>query len=267
MIHGVVPRKTFLRRKSPGKTVDFQTIAANVDAVFVVQACGADFNPARLDRCLAMAAEGAVEPRVLLTKTDLIPPGELERAIGCVRNACASARVLALSNTTGTGLEEFRALLVPGETCCLLGSSGVGKTTLINRPIGRDMHETRAVSATGEGVHTTVRRQLLLPENGTLLQVWTRIWSGLRAAKLGDCVGGGSGVFWAKQHAEETDPHIEVAWPTGKGPVRRETRDSAQPEAGGRRPRPGERAGRAGARGPCPRSFGRPRGRGAAPAA
>lgn len=169
MIHGVVPRKTFLRRKCPGKTVDFQMIAANVDAVFIVQACGSDFNPARLDRYLVMAAEGAVEPRVLLTKTDLIPPGELERAIGRVRHACASARVLALSNTTGIGLDEFRALLVPGETCCLLGSSGVGKTTLINRLIGRDTYDTRAVSGTGEGVHTTVRRQLLILENGTLL--------------------------------------------------------------------------------------------------
>ncbi len=169
VIHGVVPRKTFLRRKCPGRTADFQMIAANIDAAFIVQACGSDFNPARLDRYLVMAAEGAVEPWILLTKTDLIPPGELDRAIGRVRRACASARILALSNTTGIGLDEFRALLVPGETYCLLGSSGVGKTTLINRLIGHDMYETRAVSATGEGVHTTARRQLLILENGTLL--------------------------------------------------------------------------------------------------
>ncbi|OQW94456.1 MAG: hypothetical protein BWK77_09240 [Verrucomicrobia bacterium A1] len=132
VIHGVVPRKTFLRRKCPGRTADFQMIAANIDAAFIVQACGSDFNPARLDRYLVMAAGGAVEPWILLTKTDLIPSGELDQAIGLVRCACASARVLALSNTTGIGLDEFRALLVPGETYCLLGSSGVGKTTLIN---------------------------------------------------------------------------------------------------------------------------------------
>jgi ribosome biogenesis GTPase len=169
IIHSVIPRKSFLRRKCPGKTVDFQMIAANIDVAFIMQACGYDFNLSRLDRYLVMANEGAIEPWIILTKTDLIPPEQLEQAIGQIRNTRNAPQVLALSNTTGTGLQEFRNLLVPGKTYCLLGSSGVGKTTLINRLIGRDAFDTKAVSKTGEGVHTTSRRQLLTLDNGAML--------------------------------------------------------------------------------------------------
>jgi ribosome biogenesis GTPase len=169
MIHSVVPRKTVLRRKCPGRTVDFQMIAANIDVTFIVQACGYDFNLGRLDRYLVMATEGGIEPWVILTKTDLIAPGQLEQAIGQVRQTRGSTPVLALSNATGVGLHEFRALLEPGRTYCLLGSSGVGKTTLVNRLLGHDAFDTRAVSGTGEGVHTTARRQLLVLDNGAML--------------------------------------------------------------------------------------------------
>ena len=169
MIHSVLPRKTFLRRKRPGKTVDFQMIAANLDVALIVQACGYDFNLDRLDRYLVMASEGAIEPRVLLTKTDLVSPGELERTIGQVQSRYPSAHITALSNVTGDGLREVHALLAPGRTYCLLGSSGVGKTTLINRLIGYDAYTTKAVSGTGEGVHTTSRRQLLVLDGGAML--------------------------------------------------------------------------------------------------
>lgn len=169
MIHGVVPRKTFLRRKCPGKTVEFQMIAANIDVAFIVQACGYDFNPRRLDRYLVMANEGAIEPWIILTKTDLIPPGELDRIIGQVRSTRISTRILALSNTTGVGLRDLHKLLVPGGTYCLVGSSGVGKTSLINRLIGRDVLDTEAVSGTGEGVHATARRHLLILDCGAML--------------------------------------------------------------------------------------------------
>ncbi len=169
MIHGVAPRKTFLRRKCPGKAVNAQMIAANIDVAFIVQACGYDFNLARLDRYLVMANEGAIEPWIILTKTDLIAPEELDHTIMKVKQISRSTKTLALSNTTGVGLQEFRTLLVPGKTYCLLGSSGVGKTTLVNRLIGSDALDTRAVSGTGEGVHTTARRQLLLLDSGAML--------------------------------------------------------------------------------------------------
>jgi ribosome biogenesis GTPase / thiamine phosphate phosphatase len=169
IVHSVVPRKTSLRRKTPGKTMDFQMIAANIDAAFIVQACSYDFNLARLDRYLVMANEGAIEPWILLTKTDLVSPEELDQIIAQVKRRCISAQIVALSNTTGVGLHELRALLAPGRTYCLLGSSGVGKTTLINRLIGHDALETKAVSGTGEGVHTTSRRQLLVLDGGAML--------------------------------------------------------------------------------------------------
>jgi ribosome biogenesis GTPase / thiamine phosphate phosphatase len=169
IIHGVFPRKTFLRRKSAGEKVDFQMIAANIDVAFIVQSCHFDFNVRRMDRYLVMAADGGVEPIVILTKTDLITPGELELKLSAIRSSAITARVLALSNITGIGFDEFQQVLVPGRTYCLLGSSGVGKTTLINRLIGQDAFDTKAVSGTGEGIHTTARRQLIVLDQGSML--------------------------------------------------------------------------------------------------
>lgn len=169
MIHGVAPRKTLLRRKTPGRDVGFQMIAANLDVAFIVQACDYDFNLPRLDRYLVMAHAGGIEPQIVLTKTDLVSPEQLAQAIEQVRQRRGCPEVFALSNTTGAGLDAFRTLLMPGRTYCLLGSSGVGKSTLINRLIGHDVLGTRAVSATGEGVHTTSRRELLLLGHGAML--------------------------------------------------------------------------------------------------
>jgi ribosome biogenesis GTPase / thiamine phosphate phosphatase len=168
IIRRVFPRKTFLRRKTPGRTSDFQMIAANVDTAFVVQSCHVDFNPRRLDRYLIMAADGHAEPIILLTKTDLIAPDELEQNLAIVRSA-TDARVIALSNVTGFGFEDFQQTLSPQKTFCLLGSSGVGKTTLINRLLGREAFETRPVGSTGKGAHTTSRRQLILLACGAML--------------------------------------------------------------------------------------------------
>ena len=168
LIHQVFPRKTFLRRKSAGENVDYQMIAANIDIAYIVQSCHFDFNPRRLDRYLVMAADGHVEPVVILTKTDLISRDELNQKIAIV-NSVTKAKVIALSNVTGFGFDEFQQTLSPAKTYCLLGSSGVGKTTLINRVVGREAFNTKAVSGTGEGTHTTSRRQLVVLNQGAML--------------------------------------------------------------------------------------------------
>ena len=168
IIHGMFPRRTFLRRKTSGAGLAHQMIAANVDTAFLVQSCHYDFNIPRLERYLTVAADGHVEPVVVLTKTDLVGADELERKLAAVR-AVAGGEPLAVSCVSGAGLAAFMERLRPGATHCLLGSSGVGKTTLLNHLLGQRAFETRNVSATGEGTHTTTRRQLLVLGMGGLV--------------------------------------------------------------------------------------------------
>lgn len=168
IIHQVLPRRTFLRRRTPGAGAGYQMIAANVDKAFIVQSCQYDFNPARLERYLVAAADGHVEPVVVLTKTDLLAPEETDGRLAVIRSV-TGARALAVSCVTGDGFEALRQALEPGRTCCLLGSSGAGKTTLLNRLMGSGAFETRGLSSTGEGTHTTTRRQLVLLDQGAIL--------------------------------------------------------------------------------------------------
>ena len=169
LVVGVLPRRTCLRRKSPGKSADIQMIAANIDVAFIVQGCDYDFSVPRLERYLIVAEDGRLQSRIILSKTDLLPAAVLEERIGQIREAGITVPILPLSHVNGTGFDALQIELNPGRTFCLLGSSGVGKTTLINRLAGRAVLDTRAVSATGEGVHTTSRRQLLVLDSGAML--------------------------------------------------------------------------------------------------
>jgi ribosome biogenesis GTPase len=145
-------------------------IAVNIDFAFIVQACDFDFNLRRLERYLVMVNEGHIEPILLLTKSDLVSPENLEQRISEVRRANIKCKVLPLSNVTGFGVDHVRQLLEPGKTYCLVGSSGVGKTTLLNHIIGRDVFETNTVRASdGKGRHTTAQRQLVVLDQGAML--------------------------------------------------------------------------------------------------
>lgn len=170
IIHELFPRKTFLRRKSAGKKIDYQVIASNIDRALIVQSCDSNFNLRRMERYLVMAAEGRVEPIVLLSKSDLVSAEELEKRIQEIRHDRIEARVIAFSSKTSDGLDAVRQALEKGKTYCLLGSSGVGKTTLLNHLLGDERFQTNPVrEKDGRGRHTTAYRQLTVLGAGALL--------------------------------------------------------------------------------------------------
>ncbi|MFC1964189.1 ribosome small subunit-dependent GTPase A, partial [Chloroflexota bacterium] len=153
-----------------GKKIDYQMIAANIDIACIVQSCDFNFNLRRLERYLVMVHDGGITPLVLLSKSDLISPEELQQKISAVRDACIDTEVIAYSVKIGAGLEQLQPALVAGKTYCLLGSSGVGKSTLLNRLLGQDAFETNLVRAKdGKGRHTTSRRQLVVLDGGAML--------------------------------------------------------------------------------------------------
>lgn len=170
IIHEVLPRKSFIRRKSAGKKIDYQMIAANIDTAFIMQSCDFDFNLRRLERYIIIVNEGGIEPVILLSKSDLISGEDQEKRIAAIREARISSRIITFSSESGSGLETIRQTLEKGKTYCLLGSSGVGKTTLLNHLIGSDLFDTNPVrEKDGRGRHTTARRQLTVLENGALI--------------------------------------------------------------------------------------------------
>ena len=169
LVRGVLGRKTSLRRRATGGSVEYQMIAANIDFVIIVQSCHYDFNLKRLERYLVMVRDGGATPYVLLTKTDLVGHEVLAAQLAQIKSAGMTAPVLTLSNVTREGADELKGVLSPGKTYCFVGSSGVGKSTIINGLVGRNVLETNAVSGSGEGRHTTVRRELIVLENGAMV--------------------------------------------------------------------------------------------------
>lgn len=188
VIHAVLPRATKFTRRAPLRDDVEQVLAANIDRVLIVVAADRDTNPRRLERYLTMAWDGGAEPCIVLSKHDLEGARDRRHDLEAV---ALGVRIIAMSNITGEGVEEIRALLTDGITASLLGSSGVGKSSLVNSLLGRQQLRTGAVRDDGKGRHTTTHRELvLLPTGGLLLDT-----PGMRELGLWDADEGAREAF------------------------------------------------------------------------
>ncbi|MCK5148509.1 ribosome small subunit-dependent GTPase A [bacterium] len=215
VIHAVLPRKSRFSRKVPGMQSLEQVVAANMDILFLVSGLDNDFNPRRIERYITLAWDSGARPVILLNKTDL-----LEDTDDCFAEASEAAigvDVHLLSATAGSGLDAIRQYINPGVTIAFLGSSGVGKSTIINALLGNDYMKTNEVRENdSRGRHTTTHRELILfPDGGMLIdtpgmrevQLWATdesldeafadITQLAVSCKFSDC-------------AHETEPHCSV---------------------------------------------------------
>jgi ribosome biogenesis GTPase len=177
IIHDILPRKSLLKRKASGKKIDYQLIAANIDTAIIMQSLDsnlpgrqAGFNLRRLERYLVMINEGRITPAVFLSKSDLISGDEIEGKKNQIRGIFPDISITAFSNNSLSDIENVKTFFTANKTYCLLGSSGVGKTTLLNNLIHQDLYKTQPIrEKDGRGKHTTTRRELIVLENGAII--------------------------------------------------------------------------------------------------
>jgi ribosome biogenesis GTPase len=166
-IRSVLPRSSVFARKVAGRETESQIIAANVDVVFLVSGLDGDLNPRRIERYLTLAWSSGAVPVVVLNKADVCR--DVAAAVEEVTAAAPGVEVFTTSALTGLGLDCLESAFHGSRTVALLGSSGVGKSTLINRLVGRDLQRTNDVRSDGRGRHTTTRRELILRPGGGLV--------------------------------------------------------------------------------------------------
>jgi ribosome biogenesis GTPase len=167
-IYDILPRKSQFVRKAAGPKIEEQVIAANIDVIFLVTGLDGNFNLRRIERSLVLAWESGAKPVIVLNKTDLCD--DAEQKIQEVESAALGVPVLAMSAVNNEGLEALLSHIQKGTTGALLGSSGVGKSTIINHLLGKEILKTQEVRETDDrGRHTTARRELFLLPNGGLL--------------------------------------------------------------------------------------------------
>lgn len=193
-IHAILPRRTAFVRRAAHSTRGLQIIAANIDVAFVVTSMNADINPRRIQRYLAAAWQSGARPVVVLTKSDLCddPQAQVAEIADEIGTGATDCPVLAVSTRQGLGLDALLAQVKPGETCVLIGSSGVGKSSLVNAFLNEDRMATQAIrEADDQGRHTTSHRELiLLPGGGMIVDT-----PGIREVGLIDAEEGVSTVF------------------------------------------------------------------------
>lgn len=170
LIHHVFPRKSVLQRQAVGKFSEKQIIATNIDFAFIIQGIDHDFNINRLERYLTVCKTAKVEPIILLSKIDLIENGELKIKIEKIQSRHSNIPIIPFSNLSKKGYEQINEKLQKSKTYCIIGSSGVGKSTLINNLSGDELMQTSSISSsTKKGRHTTSHRELFLLKNGAIL--------------------------------------------------------------------------------------------------
>jgi ribosome biogenesis GTPase / thiamine phosphate phosphatase len=169
VIHKFFPRKTIIKRKQAGKN-ETQIIASNIDVAFVVQAVDNDYSLNRFERYFAIVKDGGVKPAIILNKTDLASKEELESKSAEIKDRFSDVDFILASIVTNDGLEKLESYMQAGKTYCFLGSSGVGKSSLINKLIGQEILKTKEINiGTDRGKHTTTRREMFFLENGSIV--------------------------------------------------------------------------------------------------
>lgn len=170
LIHAVYPRQSIIERQAVGKSGQVQIIATNIDYGLIVQSVNRDFNINRLERYLTICNASNVEPLIILSKIDLIDELNLNTLLNQIEERIKDVRVIAISNQSQIGLDNLNAIINKGKTYCLLGSSGVGKSTLLNNLTGKELMHTGEISeAIDRGRHITSHRELVVLENGGIL--------------------------------------------------------------------------------------------------
>jgi ribosome biogenesis GTPase / thiamine phosphate phosphatase len=170
IIHKVLPRKTILSRQAVSKFGEIQIISANIDVAFIVQAINNNFNINRLERYLSICYSAGIEPVLVLSKTDLSTEEEIQIAISELEKRDRNVRYILMSNITMNGLAQVMALIQKEKTYCVVGSSGVGKSTLINNLLKKNIIKTGQISSnTNKGKHVTEHRELFVLENGGII--------------------------------------------------------------------------------------------------
>jgi ribosome biogenesis GTPase len=170
IIHAILPRSSIIKRQAIGQFGEIQIIAANIDYAFLVQAVDRDYNINRLERYLTLCHSSNVKPVILLSKTDLTNELRINEIICSIKARIKNVPVIAISNETQHGYKALSKFIEKGKTYCMLGSSGVGKSTLINNLSGKVIMRTDTISlSTNKGKHVTSHRELIILENGGIL--------------------------------------------------------------------------------------------------